>query len=397
MEFISDRVQRIAFSQTYAVKKKTQQLKQQGKDIIELSVGEPDFNTPRHIKEAGKAAIDDNFTFYTAVAGYRELREAIVEKFRRDNNLDYKVEQIVVSNGAKQALANVILSLINHDDEILVPAPYWVTYAELDNLAAGKNIFLISDISTDYKVTPEQIQAAITPKTRAFVFSSPANPSGSVYTREELRAIAEVFARRKDIYIISDEIYEHINYTGKHESIAQFDFIRDQVVIINGVSKAYSMTGWRIGYVAAPEWIAKSCDKLQGQYTSGACSIAQKAAYAALTGDQKCTHRMTAAFKKRRDMVLKMIDDIPGMKCNEPQGAFYVFPDISHFWGKSYGAHTINNTKDLTLYLLEEANVAVIQGCAFGQEKCIRISYAASEEQLTKAFKRIKEALAKLQ
>jgi len=393
---ISQRIGRISVSQTLAMNERSQQLKAAGVDVINLSVGEPDFETPAHVKLAAKKAIDDNKSFYTPVAGYPELRQEILKKFKRENNLDFELNQIVVSNGAKQALANVILSLINENDEILVPAPYWVSYAEIDNLAHGKNIFLPTTIDNDFKVTPAQVEAAITPRTRIFLFSSPSNPTGSVYSKEELKALAEVFLRHPDIYIISDEIYEHINFVGKHESIAQFSWIKDRVITINGVSKGYAMTGWRIGYMAAPKWIADSCIKLQGQYTSGPCSISQMAAIAALSSPRIYTLGMNAIFKERRDLVINLMRQIPGLRCNVPQGAFYLFPDASSFLNKSYKNRVINDTSDLCLYLLEEGLVSLVPGEAFGAPGFFRMSYAISDNTLEKAIHRIGESLMKL-
>jgi len=369
------------------------ELRAKGIDVIDLSVGQPDFNTPPHVKEAAKKAIDENYTFYTPVAGYPELRRAISAKFERENNLKCNPDHIVVSNGAKQSLANVVLSIINKDDEVLIPVPYWVTYKELDYMAEGRSVFLKTSVENDYKVTPEQVEAAITYRTKAFLFSSPSNPAGTVYTRDELEALARVFAKYDKIYIISDEIYEHINYLGKHETIAQFDFIRDRVIVINGVSKGYAMTGWRLGYIAAPEWVAKACEKLQGQYTSGPCSISQKAAYAALTMDQSYTRNMCEQFLKRRNLTLELLSQIEGLKFNIPQGAFYVFPNVAHYIGKSYENHMIYNVRDLTVYLLNNANVAVVPGSPFGDPYCIRISYATSENLIIEGMNRIKNAL----
>lgn len=393
---ISERINRLSFSQTLEMSKVCAELRAKGMDIIDLSVGQPDFYTPPHVKEAAKKAIDDNYTFYPPVAGYDELRQAISDKLRNENHLEYSPNQIVVSNGAKQALANAVLSLVNKDDEVLIPAPYWVTYAEIDNIAEGKSVFLKTSIENDFKVTPEQVERAITYRTKAFLFSSPSNPTGSVYTKDELEALARVFAKYDRIYVITDEIYEYINYIGEHQSIARFDFIKDRVIIINGVSKGYSMTGWRIGYVAAPDWIAHACEKLQGQYTSGACSIAQKAAYSAITEDNSYTLSMKEAFQRRRDLMMKLLADIPGIRFNEPEGAFYIFPDVSHFIGKSFNGNTIYNVKDLSVFIMEEAYVATVPGSAFGDPNGIRLSYATSDENIEKALKRIKEALAKL-
>ena len=393
---LSNRIQRISYSQTLEMSRKSMELRKQGIDIINLSIGEPDFQTPVHVKEAAKKAIDDNFSFYAPVAGFQDLREAISKKLKYQNRLNFAPEQIVVSNGAKQALANVVLTLVDQDCEVLIPAPYWNTYAELDNLAHGTNVFLPTTIENNYKVTAQQVEAAITPKTKVFLFSSPSNPAGSVYSKAELKALAEVFAKHENIFIISDEIYEHINFVGQHESIAQFEELKNRVIIINGVSKGYAMTGWRVGYIAAPLWIANNCEKLQGQYTSGVCSIAQKAALAAISGDDLYTLGMNELFRRRRDMVMELISDIPGMICNVPDGAFYVFPNVTAFFGKRYENFEINNDQDFSLFLLSKAHVATVPGSAFGIEECIRISYAASNEKIDVAFERIKNAVALL-
>lgn len=397
-EKVSDRLKRISVSQTLEMADRSIELRENGVDIIDLSIGQPDFKTPAHIKEAAKRAIDKDYTFYTPVAGYKELRQAVVNKFKKENDLDFDISQIVVSNGAKQAIANVIMSLVNENDEILVPVPYWVSYGEIINLAHGKNVFLPTDVEEDYKVSPQQIRNAINENTRIFIFNSPSNPAGSVYSKDELREIAEVISENENLYIISDEIYEHINFSGKHESIAQFDFIKDQVIVINGVSKGYAMTGWRIGYMAAPKWVADNCIKLQGQYTSGASSISQMAALEAISSDDNIyTLGMNAAFKRRRDLIIELISDIKGFRTNIPQGAFYVFPNISEFFGKSDGYIMIKNASDLAMYLLNEAHVAVVPGNAFGDPECIRFSYATSMEKITIAFERIKKALEGLQ
>jgi len=393
---LSNRIQRISYSQTLEMSRKSMELRKQGIDIINLSIGEPDFQTPVHVKEAAKKAIDNNFSFYAPVAGFQDLREAISKKLKYQNRLNFAPEQIVVSNGAKQALANVVLTLVDQDCEVLIPAPYWNTYAELDNLAHGTNVFLPTTIENNYKVTAQQVEAAITPKTKVFLFSSPSNPAGSVYSKAELKALAEVFARHENIFIISDEIYEHINFVGQHESIAQFEELKNRVIIINGVSKGYAMTGWRVGYIAAPLWIANNCEKLQGQYTSGVCSIAQKAALAAISGDDLYTLGMNELFRRRRDMVMELISDIPGMICNVPDGAFYVFPNVTAFFGKRYENFEINNDQDFSLFLLSKAHVATVPGSAFGIEECIRISYATSNEKIDVAFERIKNAVALL-
>jgi len=393
---VSDRLAALSESQTLAMAQKSRELKAKGVDIIALSLGEPDFYTPNHIKEAAKQAVDNNCSYYTPVAGYDELRKAIAVKFKRENNLDYSFDQIVVSNGAKHSIANVILSLVNPDDEVIVPTPYWVSYVELVSLARAKNILVESDITTDFKVTPEQVEAVITAKTKAFLFSSPSNPTGSLYTKDELAAFAKMFAKYPHVYIISDEIYEHINFVGKHESIAQFPEIAEQVIVINGVSKGYAMTGWRIGYMAAPKWIAQACTKLQGQLTSGASSIAQMASIAALNGENSCINKMRDTFRHRRDMLLELLKEIPGLKVNCPQGAFYIFADVTYFNGMSNGESRINSADDLVIYILNKAHVALVSGSAFGAPNYLRFSYAASDEQLKEAAARIKKALMEL-
>jgi aspartate aminotransferase len=397
VEKVSDRLNRISVSQTLEMAKRSRELREKGADIIDLSIGQPDFKTPAHIKEAAKRALDNDITFYSPVAGFKELREAIVHKFHKENGLDFSPSQIVVSNGAKQAIANVILSIISAGDEILVPVPYWVSYGEIINLADGKNVFIKTDVEDNYKVSPQQIREAITDKTRLFIFSSPSNPAGSVYSKEELREIAGVISEHEKIMVISDEIYEHINFIGAHESIAQFECLKDRVIVINGVSKGYAMTGWRVGYMAAPQWVADLCVKLQGQYTSGASSISQMAALEAISSEDNIyTLGMNAAFKRRRDLIIDLISDIHGIRTNIPQGAFYVFPDISEFFGKSDGYIMAKNASDLALYLLNEANVAVVPGTAFGDPSCIRFSYAISREKISLAFERIKHALERL-
>ncbi|MCW3086018.1 MAG: pyridoxal phosphate-dependent aminotransferase [Bacteroidetes bacterium] len=396
MHKLSDRINNLAESQTLAMTKKSRELQAQGKDIINLSIGEPDFNTPDFIKEAAKKAIDNNITRYTPVPGILELRKAISAKFKRDNNLEYNFDQIVVSTGAKQSIANVILSMINPGDEVLVPIPYWVSYIETIKLAEGIPVTIPTTIDSNFKISPEQLKKAITSKTRMIVFSTPCNPSGSVYTKDELKALADVIIQYPDLYVISDEIYEYINFGGKHESLAQFDFMYERVITVNGVSKGYAMTGWRIGYIGAPKWIADACEKMQGQFTSAASSIAQMAAMEAVKADQSVTFEMRDAFHKRRDLVLNLMKEIPGMKTNIPDGAFYIFPDISYYFGKSYGDVHIKNSTDLTMFILAEGNVALVSGDAFGDDNCIRFSYATSEALLIESVKRIKEALAKL-
>jgi len=398
MENISQRVASLENSQTLEMSQKSRDLQAQGIDVINLSVGEPDFNTPDHIKEAAIQAIKDNYSHYSPVPGYPELLKAISGKLKRENNLDYATDQIVVSNGAKHSLANVILSLVNKDDEVIIPAPYWVSYAELVKLAEGKNIIIQTSIENDFKITPEQLKKAITTKTKAMFLCSPSNPTGNLYTKDELKAIAEVVANSGvDMYILSDEIYEHINFVGQHESIAQFDFIRDRVIIINGVSKGYAMTGWRIGYIAAPKWIAKACNKIQGQLTSGPSSISQMASVAALNTESNCIKEMVEAFKRRRDLVVDLAKQINGFKVNIPEGAFYLFPEVKSLFGKSDGTRTINTAKELCMYLLEKAHVAIVPGCAFGSPEYIRFSYATSDDKLVEAMKRIKTAIEKLQ
>ena len=397
MTQIASRVERLAISQTLAMSQKSRELQEKGADVINLSVGQPDFPTPDHIKEAAIEAINQNFTGYTPVPGYGDLLDAIAAKLKRDNQLTYAPNQIVVSNGAKHSLANILLTLVEEGDEVIVPAPYWVSYVELVKLAEGTNVVVPTTLEESFKITPEKLRAAITPKTKVMFLCSPSNPTGSLYTRDELKAIADVVKEADHpIYIISDEIYELINYQGKHESIAQFDEIKDQVIIVNGVSKGYSMTGWRIGYIAAPEWIAKACNKVQGQMTSGAGSISQRASIAALNGDHEPTKKMLEAFKKRRDLVVEGVKDIPGFEANVPQGAFYLFPKVESLFGTRYEEYTTNSANDLCMYLLEEANVAMVPGEAFGAPGYLRLSYAASEEELKEALARVKEAVKKL-
>ncbi len=393
---VSNRLAALSPSETLAMSQKSNELKAQGFDVINLSVGEPDFFTPNHIKQAAKQAVDQNFSFYSPVPGYPALRNAICKKLETENGLSFKADQIVCSNGAKQSICNVLLAIIGQGDEVIIPAPYWVSYPEMVKLADGTPIEVYAGIDQDFKMTAAQLESAITAKTKALILCSPSNPTGSVYSKEELQSLAEVLAKYPDIYILSDEIYEHINYIGKHESIAQFENIRDRVVIINGVSKAYAMTGWRIGWIAAPKWIASACNTLQGQYTSGPNSVAQKAAEAAYTGDQTCVQDMCSAFERRKKLVVQLAREIPGLKTNDPQGAFYIFPDCSSYFGKSFNGKTIQNAGDLTMYLLEDAYVACVGGTAFGAPNCIRMSYATSDENIVKAFARIKESLAKL-
>jgi aspartate aminotransferase len=396
MEQVSDRLAKLSVSATIAMNQKSRDLQEEGIDIINLSVGEPDFNMPDHIKEAAKKAIDDNYSYYPPVAGYPVLRNAIVEKLKKQNGLDYSTDQIVVSNGAKHCIVYVLLSIINAGDEVIIPAPYWVSYAEQVKISEGINVILDTGIENDFKVTPEQVKQAITPKTRAMLLCSPSNPTGAVYSKAELEALARVLAPHERIIIISDEIYEHINFVGKHESIAQFDNVRDRVVLVNGVSKGYAMMGWRIGYMAAPAWIIKAVTKLQGQFTSGAATVGQIAAVTALTGDQGPTEEMKKAFRRRRDLVLGHLETINGVKCSVPEGAFYVFPDMSTYFGKSVEGKEIKDSQDLCMYLLESGHIAAVPGAAFGAPDCIRISFANSDENLEKAMDRLKNALVKM-
>lgn len=399
MNILSDRITRLSESETLAMTRRSRELKEQGFDVINLSIGQPDFNTPDYIKDAAREALEQNFTFYPPVNGYLDLRKAICHKLKRDNGLDYSPEQIVVSTGAKQALANTMLSLVNPGDDVLVPAPYWVSYKEIVKLAEGNSVVIPAGVENDFKITPAQLEAAITPKSKVFIFSSPCNPTGSVYSREELAALAAVFEKHTGIYIISDEIYELINFKGKHESIAQFESIRSRVIIVNGVSKGFAMTGWRLGYCVAALEIAKACDKIQGQFTSGASSISQRAAIAALLTDPAESaelQHMIETFKKRRDLFLKLLNDIPGVITNVPDGAFYFFPDVTYYFGMKTGDVTISNSTDLCNYLLDNAHVALVPGEAFGNPNCIRLSYATSDKDLIEAARRIKEFLAKL-
>lgn len=396
MTHISELIQSLSPSATLAMSQKSNELKAQGVDVINLSVGEPDFNTPDHIKEAAKRAIDENFTFYTAVPGYMSLRKAVSRKLKEENGVDFAPEQIVVSNGAKQALCNVILASINPGDEVLIPTPAWVSYVEMVKLARGTNVLVPTTLEDDFKITPQRLEEAITPRTRMILLCSPSNPTGSVYSKEELQALVDVIAKYPDIIVLSDEIYEHINFTGSFTSLASFPEIADRTVIINGVSKAYAMTGWRIGYCAAPLWLAKAVNKLQSQYTSGCSSIAQKAAEAAYEGSQDCVHQMCEAFRRRRDLVVELARQIPGFECNEPQGAFYLFPRVTSFLGKSDGETTINTSGELALYLLDKAHVATVDGAAFCLDGYIRLSYATSDDNIREAMRRIAQALAAL-
>ncbi len=396
MEHLSKRINSLSESQTIAMNQKSKDLQAQGVDVINLTVGEPDFFTPPHVKEAAKRAVDENYSFYSAVNGYPDLLKAISAKFKNENNLDYKPEQIIVSNGAKHSLANAILCLIDEGDEVIIPAPYWVSYAELVKLAQGTNVIIPTTLENNYKITPAQLEKAITSKTKALMLCSPSNPTGSLYNKKEMKALVDVLMKHPRVFVISDEIYEHINFVGKHVSVAEFPEIKERCIIINGVSKAYAMTGYRIGYMAAPIWLTKACSKLQGQMTTNASTIAQRAALTALTTEKTYTYEMNDAFKRRRNLVLGLMKEIPGFKCNVPEGAFYVFPDISYYYGKSDGSITIKTDTDFCIYLLDKAFVATVPGDAFGEPNCIRISYANSDEKLTKAFKQIKEVLAKV-
>lgn len=396
MEQLSRRLRQLNPSATVAMNQKTKDLQAQGVDVINLSVGEPDFNTPDHIKAAAKKAIDDNYSFYTPVPGYNDLKEAIARKLKRENKLDYKPEEIVVSNGAKHSIANAIMCLVDQGDEVIVPAPYWVSYTDLVKLAEGTPVIVKTELENNYKMTPEMLEKAITPHTKALILCSPSNPTGGVYNHKEMEGLAEVLKRHPKVFIISDEIYEHINFVGKHESMAQFDFLKDRVVTVNGVSKAYAMTGWRIGYLAAPLWISKACTNLQGQMTTNPSSIAQKASIAALDSDPSVVEAMRKVFHRRRDLVSKMVLDIPGVKLSIPDGAFYVFPDVSSFYGKSDGETTVRNSDEMSLYLLGKGFIATVPGSAFGDDRCIRISYATSDEKLVKALSQMKEALSRL-
>lgn len=393
---LSSRLQKFNEPETLKMAKLGRELRAKGIDVIDLSLGEPDFDTPDHVKASGKKAIDENYSHYTPVAGYADLREAVCVKLKRDNNLDYKPENIIASTGAKQSLANVILAIVDVGDEVIIPTPFWVTYSELVRLADGKPVFIQSSIESKYKITPEQLEKAITPKTKLFLFSSPCNPSGSVYSKEELKGLADVFKKYPDILIISDEIYEYINYEGKHESIAQFPEIKDRVIIVNGLSKGFAMTGWRLGYIAADPVIVKGCEKLQGQLTSATCSITQRAAIDALTGDLSASHEMLKAFTERRKRILDLLKEIPGVACAVPDGAFYVFPKVDAYFGKKDGDAVIANADDLCMYLLNTAHVSTVTGSAFGEPSCIRISFANSMANIEKALARIKDALAKL-
>lgn len=393
---LSSRLNRLAPSATLAMSQKSSEMKAQGIDVINLSVGEPDFNTPDHIKTAAKQAVDDNWSRYSPVPGYADLREAVVAKLKKENGLDYKVSEILVSNGAKQAVCNAIMALVDDGEEVIVPTPYWVSYPQMVLLAGGTPVHIPAGFDQNFKITPEQLEAAITPKTRMLILCSPSNPTGSVYSKAELEGLANVIKKHPDMYVLADEIYEHINYVGKHESIAQFPGMKDQSIIINGVSKAYAMTGWRIGYMAAPEWIVKGCNKLQGQYTSGPCSVSQKAAMVAYNASQECVEDMRKAFERRRDLIVSLVKEIPGLEVNVPDGAFYVFPKCKSYLGKTDGERVIKDTNDFAMYLLEVGHVATVGGDAFGDPECFRMSYATSDDNIREAMRRIKECCAKL-
>ena len=396
MGHLSSRLNRLAPSATLAMSQKSGEMKAAGIDVINLSVGEPDFNTPDHIKEAAKNAVDNNWSKYSPVPGYADLREAIAAKLKNENGLEYKSSEILVSNGAKQAVCNAVMALIDDGDEVIVPTPYWVSYPQMVLLAGGTPVHIPARYEQNFKITPEQLEAAITPKTRMLILCSPSNPTGSVYSKAELAALAEVILKHEDLYVLADEIYEHINYVGKHESIAQFPGMKERAIIINGVSKAYAMTGWRIGYMAAPEWIIKGCNKLQGQYTSGPCSVSQKTAVEAYTASQQCVEDMRKAFERRRNLIVSLVKEIPGLEVNNPDGAFYVFPKCKSYLGKTDGERVINDTNDFAMYLLEVGHVATVGGDAFGDPECFRMSYATSDDNIREAMKRIKECCARL-
>lgn len=396
MAQLSDRLNRLAPSATLAMSQKSSEMKAQGIDVINMSVGEPDFNTPDHIKRAAKRAIDENYSKYSPVPGYADLRKAIVAKLKRENALDYALSEVLVSNGAKQSVCNTIMALVNDGDEVIIPTPYWVSYPQMVKLAGGVPVFVNAGFDQNFKMTADQLEAAITPKTKMLILCSPSNPTGSVYSQEELDKLAAIICNHEDLYVLADEIYEHINYIGKHASIARAKGMKERAIIVNGVSKAYAMTGWRIGYITAPEWIVKGCNKLQGQYTSGPCSVSQKAAEAAYTLDQGCVEEMRQAFERRRNLIVELAKAIPGLEVNVPEGAFYLFPKCSSFFGKSDGITTIGNSTDLAMYLLEKGHVATVGGDAFGDPECFRMSYATSDENIREAMKRIKETLAKL-
>ena len=398
MAQLSDRLQRLAPSATLAMSQKSSEMKAQGIDVINMSVGEPDFNTPDHIKQAAKMAIDENYSKYSPVPGYPDLRQAIARKLERENQLHYTPAEILVSNGAKQSVCNTVMALVNPGDEVIIPAPYWVSYPQMVLLAGGNPVIVEAGFEQNFKMTPAQLEAAITPKTRLIILCSPSNPTGSVYSKDELESLAKVILAHDDLFVLADEIYEHINYIGKHQSIAQFPGMKERSIIVNGVSKAYAMTGWRIGYIAAPEWIVKGCNKLQGQYTSGPCSVSQKAAEFAYTSSQECVEEMRQAFERRRDLIVRLAKDIPGLEVNVPEGAFYLFPKCSSFYGKKSvdDGFAVNNSTDLAMYLLEKGHVATVGGDAFGDPACFRMSYATSDENIVEAMRRIKDVLGQL-
>ncbi len=393
---LADRLQRLQPSATLAMSQRSSELKAQGVDVINMSVGEPDFHTPGHIKEAARKAIDENYTYYSPVPGYPALKQAIVNKLKNENGLTYKPSEILCSNGAKQSVCNVLMALVGAGDEVIIPAPYWVSYPQMVLLAEGTPVFVEATIEQNFKITPEQLEAAITPKTKAIILCTPSNPTGAVYSKKELEGLKDVLMKHEQVIVIADEIYEHINYVGEHASMAAFPEIKDRVVIVNGVSKAYAMTGWRIGFIAAPEWIVKGVNKLQGQYTSGPCSVSQKAAEAAYTGDQQCVEDMRLAFERRKNLIYSLTKEIPGLEVRNPEGAFYLFPKCSSFFGKTDGERTINNSTDFAMYLLEVGHVATVGGDAFGSPECFRMSYATSDENIIEAMKRIKDVLARL-
>ena len=396
MAQLSNRLNRLAPSATLAMSQKSNEMKAQGIDVINMSVGEPDFNTPDHIKNAAKKAVDDNYSRYSPVPGYMDLRKAVVAKLKNENGLEYNVNEILVSNGAKQSVCNTVMALVNEGEEVIIPAPYWVSYPQMVKLAGAEPVIVEAGFEQNFKMTPEQLEAAITPKTRMLILCSPSNPTGSVYSQEELEALAKVIMSHEDLFVLADEIYEHINYIGRHNSIAKVPGMKERTIIVNGVSKAYAMTGWRIGYIAAPEWIVKGCNKLQGQYTSGPCSVSQMAALEAYVGQQECVEEMRKAFERRRDLIVNLAKEIPGLEVNVPEGAFYLFPKCSSFFGKTDGKTVINNSSDFAMYLLEAAHVATVGGDAFGDPECFRMSYATSDDNIREAMSRVKEALAKL-
>lgn len=397
MTQLSDCLNRLSPSATLAMSQKSNEMKANGIDVVNMSVGEPDFDTPQHIKDAAKKAIDDNFSHYSPVPGYISLRQAIVNKLKKENQLNYSINEISVANGAKQSVCNVVMALTNQGDEVIIPAPYWVSYPEMVHIAGATPVFIETGLAQNFKITPQQLEQAITPNTKLIILCSPSNPTGSVYSKEELEELANIIKSKENLFVLSDEIYEHINYIGKHESIAQFEGMKERTIIVNGVSKAYAMTGWRIGFIAAPEWIVKACNKLQGQHTSGPCSISQKASEEAYNASQECVETMRLAFERRRNLIVELARNISGLEINIPEGAFYLFPKCTSFFGKEYGKYKINNATDLAMYLLEEGHVATVSGDAFGAPGYFRMSYATDEQNIREALKRIKEALGKLE